>query len=158
MVATLSVIIFITSFLINHIMDIKYRLEAIAETEFKMNYDFDYSEFVPEKIQLQVGHDIKPNMGENTVAIKAKASYVYGDGETLLATNTVLMTFGLLPIQDIIVMKDDGTFTAQNPIVIDTFLMATIGALRGIFMKNLKGTPLEQFYLPLIPLEYFRPK
>lgn len=139
-------------------MDIKYRLEAIAETEFKINYEFDYSGFDPEKLQIQVGHEIMPHMDKDQIAIKAKASFVYGDGELLLATNTILMTFGLNPIKDVITMKDDGTFSSQNSMIIDTFLVAAMGALRGILVKNLKGTQLEQFYIPLIPLENFRPK
>lgn len=139
-------------------MDIKYRLETIAETEFKMNYEFDYSEFNPEKLQIQIGHEIKPIMEKEQIAIKVRASFVYGDGEILLATNSVLMTFGLLPIKEIVVMKDDGTFKSQNPMIIDTFLVAAMGALRGILMKNLKGTQLEHYYIPLIPLENFRPK
>lgn len=139
-------------------MNIKYRLESIAETEFRMNYDFDYSEFNPEKLQFQVGHEIKPNLDKDQVAITVKASFVYGDGEIVLATNSILMTFGLMPIKEIIVMKDDGTFTSQDPMIIDTFLVAAMGTLRGVLMKNLRGTQLEQFYIPLIPLDNFRPK
>lgn len=139
-------------------MDIKYRLETIAETEFRMNYEFDYSEFNPDKLQIQVGHEIKPIMERDQIAIKVKASFVYGDGEILLVSNSVLMTFGLLPIKDIIVMKDDGTFTSQNPMIIDTFLVAAMGALRGIMLKNLKGTQLEHYYIPLIQFEKIRPK
>jgi hypothetical protein len=137
-------------------MKIKYRLESIAETEFKMNYEFDYSEFSYDKMQIQVGHEIKPIMDSDKIVIKAQASLLYGDSEILLASNTILMTFGLSPIKDVIIMKEDGTFTSQNPLVIDTFLIATMGTLRGVFMKNLKGTPIENVFIPLIPLEDFR--
>ena len=34
--------------------------------------------------------------------------------------------------------------------------MAAIGALRGVLMKNLKGTPLECVLLPLVPLNHIR--
>ena len=139
-------------------MEIKYRLESIAETEFKMDYDFDYSGLNPENLKVQVGHDIKPIMDKDQVVVKAKASLVYGDEETELATNTVSMRFGLSPIKEVIILKDDGSFTTQNTLVLDTFLVAAIGALRGVMMKNLKGTPLEAFYLPLIPMEHFRAK
>lgn len=139
-------------------MEIKYRLESIAETEFKMDYDFDYSGLNPENLKVQVGHDIKPIMDKDQVVVKAKASLVYGDEETELATNTVSMRFGLSPIKEVIILKDDGSFSTQNPLVLDTFLVAAIGALRGVMMKNLKGTPLEAFYLPLIPMEHFRAK
>ena len=137
-------------------MEIKYRLESIAEAEFKMNYDFDYSGLIPENLKVQVGHDIKPIMEKDQVFVKAKASLVYGDEELELATNSVIMRYGLSPIKEIITLKDDGTFSTQSTIVLDTFLVAAVGALRGIMMKNLKGTPLEAFFLPLIPLEHFR--
>lgn len=139
-------------------MEIKYRLESIAETEFKMDYDFDYSGLIPENLKVQVGHDIKPIMDKDQVIVKAKASLVYGEDEVELATNTVIMRFGLSPIKEIIIIKDDGQFSTQNTLVLDTFLVAAIGALRGVMMKNLKGTPLEAFYLPLIPMEHFRAK
>ena len=139
-------------------MEIRYRLESIAETEFKMDYDFDYSGLIPENLKVQVGHDIKPIMDKDQIVVKAKASLVYGDEEFELATNTISMRFGLSPIKEIIILKDDGSFSTQNTLVLDTFLVAAIGALRGVMMKNLKGTPLEPFYLPLIPMEHFREK
>ncbi len=139
-------------------MEVKYRLESIAETEFKMNYDFDYSGLIPENLKVQVGHDIKPIMDKDQVVVKAKASLVYGDDEVELATNTIMMRFGLSPIKEVVIQKDDGTFSVQNTLVFDTFLAATVGALRGIMMKNLKGTPLEAYFLPLIPIEHFRAK
>lgn len=137
-------------------MEIRYRLESIAETEFKIDYDFDYSGLIPENLKVQVGHDIKPIMDKDQIEVKAKASLVYGDAEVELATNTVSMRFGLSPIKEIITLKDDGTFSTQNTLVLDTFLAAAVGALRGVMMKNLKGTPLEAHFLPLIPMEYFR--
>ena len=97
-------------------------------------------------------------MDKDQIVVKAKASLVYGDEEFELATNTISMRFGLSPIKEIIILKDDGSFSTQNTLVLDTFLVAAIGALRGVMMKNLKGTPLEPFYLPLIPMEHFRAK
>ena len=123
-----------------------------------MDYDFDYSGLIPENLKVQVGHDIKPIMDKDQIVVKAKASLVYGDEEFELATNTISMRFGLSPIKEIIILKDDGSFSTQNTLVLDTFLVAAIGALRGVMMKNLKGTPLEPFYLPLIPMEHFRAK
>lgn len=139
-------------------MNVKYKLESIAETEFKMNYEFDYSKFIPDKLHIQLSHSIKPVMDSDRIVINVKASLLYEDGEILLAENGIIMVFGLSPIKDVIVMKADGTFTSQNAPVIDTFLVAAVGALRGALMKNLKGTPLEKCFIPLIPLDKFRPK
>ena len=139
-------------------MEIRYRLESITETEFKINYDFDYSTIVPDKVKAQIGHDVKPIMEEDRVIVKAVATLVYGDEETELAKNSIALSFGLNPIKDVIVPKEDGTFSTVDPLILDTFLLATIGALRGVLMKNLKGTPLEPYYLPLIPIEPFKVK
>lgn len=134
-------------------MEIKYRLESIAETEFRINYDFDYSKLIPEKLKVQLGHDIQPIMDKDQVVIKAKASLVYEDGEVELASNTLMMRFGLSPIKDVIFINDDETFSTHNSAIIDAFLTAAVGALRGTMMKNLKGTALEACYLPLISAE-----
>ena len=139
-------------------MEIKYKLESIAEIEFKMNYDFDYYGLNNDKLQIQVGHEIKPVMESDKIVIKAKATILIEDGWVILATNTIQMSFGLSPIKDVITIKGDGTFTSKNHSIIDTFLVAAMGALRGIFMKNLKGSPLENCYIPLIPLENIRKK
>ena len=139
-------------------MEIKYKLESIAETEFKINYEFDYSSLNRDKLQIQVGHEITPVMDSDKIVIKAKVTILYEDGWVILATNTILMTFGLSPINEVITIKGDGKFISKNHSIIDTFLGAAIGALRGIFMKNLKGSPLENCYIPLIPLENIQKK
>lgn len=139
-------------------MEIKYKLESITETEFKLNYEFDYSCLDSEQIKVQVGHNIKPLMDKDQVDVKVKVVLVYGDDEIELATNSIVMRFDLSPIRDIVICKKDGTFSTQNPLILDTFLIAAIGALRGVMMKNLKGTPLEPYFLPLIPIENFRTK
>lgn len=137
-------------------MEIKYRLESLAETEFRMDYDFDYDSFEPENLQVRAGHDIRPLMDDDKVIVKAKAALVYGENEIPLAENAIMMTFGLCPITEIINMNGDGMFSSQNPLVIDTFLVTAMGALRGVMMKNLKGTPLGSFFIPLIPIEQLR--
>lgn len=109
-------------------------------------------------MQIQIGHDIKPVMESDKIVVKANSCYVYGEDETILVTNTILMTFGLYPIKDIIVMKNDGSFATQNTLILDTFLIAAMGTLRGVLMKNLKGTYLEHFYIPLIPYDNMQPK
>ena len=139
-------------------MEIKYKLESIAEIEFKMNYEFDYSGLNNDKLQIQVGHEIKPVMESDKIVIKAKATILIENGWVILATNTIQMSFGLSPIKDVITIQGDVPFTSKNHSIIDTFLVAAMGALRGIFMKNLKGSPLENCYIPLIPLENIRKK
>ena len=137
-------------------MEVKYRLESLNETEFKLNYDFDFSQLSLESVQLQVGHDIKISEESQQVVIKATATLFSGHDCTTLASNTVQLTFGVSPMEGIIDHADSGKITVKSSILMDTFLIATIGTLRGVFLKNLKGTPLERCFIPLIPLDNLR--
>ena len=38
----------------------------------------------------------------------------------------------------------------------NTFVNIVIGALRGMLIKNLKGTPLAKSVMPLIPMDIIR--
>lgn len=137
-------------------MDIKYRLESINEIEYRFNYDFNYDSLNPEMINIQMGHDMKPLMEEDCIVVSAKVNIVDSSTDTTLATNAISVSFGLSPIKSIISIDSKGNFATQDTLVLDTFIIATIGTLRGVLMKNLKGTPLGFITIPLIPIEHFR--
>lgn len=137
-------------------MDIKYRLESINEIEYRFNYDFNYDSLNPEMINIQIGHDMKPLMEEDRIVVSAKVNIVDSSTDTTLVTNAISMSFDLSPIKNIISYDNKGNVATQDTIVLDTFIIATIGALRGVLMKNLKGTPLSFVSIPLIPIEHFR--
>lgn len=137
-------------------MDIRYRLESINETEFRFNYDFNYGSLSSEMINIQIGHDMKPFMEDDRIVVHAKVNIVETSTDTVLVTNAISMSFGLSPIKSIISFDSEGNVATQDTLVLDTFIIATIGALRGVLMKNLKGTPLGFVSIPLIPIENFR--
>lgn len=137
-------------------MDIKYRLESINETEYRFNYDFNYEAINPDMINIQIGHNMKPMMEEDRIVVNAKVNIVNAETDIILASNAISMSFGLSPIKSIISSDSKGNVTTQNTLVLDTFIIATIGALRGVLMKNLKGTPLDFVTIPLIPIENLR--
>ncbi|MBU3854559.1 MAG: hypothetical protein H9789_12240 [Candidatus Paraprevotella stercoravium] len=139
-------------------MDIRYRLESINETEFRFNYDFNYGSLSSEMINIQIGHDMKPFMEDDRIVVHAKVNIVETSTDTVLVTNAISMSFGLSPIKSIISFDSEGNVATQDTQVLDTFIIATIGALRGVLMKNLKGTPLGFVSIPLIPIENFRSK
>ena len=120
-------------------MDIKYRLESINEIEYRFNYDFNYDSLNPEMINIQMGHDMKPLMEEDRIVVSAKVNIVDSSTDTPLATNAISMSFGLSPIKSIISIDSKGNFTTQDTLVLDTFVIAAIGTLRGVLMKNLKA-------------------
>lgn len=137
-------------------MDVKYRLESITETEYRFNYDFSYESIVPDVVSIQIGHTMKPLMDEDRLVVSVKVNIVHSETDTILATNTVTLTFGLSPIKEILSLDNNGNVTTQNTLILDTFMVAAIGALRGVLMKNLKGTPLDFVTISLIPIENFR--
>lgn len=139
-------------------MDIRYRLESINETEFRFNYDFNYGSLSSEMINIQIGHDMKPFMEDDRIVVHAKVNIVETSTDTVLVTNAISMSFGLSPIKSIISFDSEGNVATQDTLVLDTFIIATIGALRGVLMKNLKGTPLGFVSIPLIPIENLRSK
>ena len=118
-------------------MDIKYRLESINEIEYRFNYDFNYDSLNPEMINIQMGHDMKPLMDEDRIVVSAKVNIVDSLTDTTLASNAISMSFGLSPIKSIISIDSKGNFATQDTLVLDTFIIATIGALRGKTSKTL---------------------
>ena len=99
---------------------------------------------------------MKPFMEEDRIVVSAKVNIVDSSTDTPLATNAISMSFGLSPIKSIISIDSKGNFTTQDTLVLDTFVIAAIGTLRGVLMKNLKGTPLGFITIPLIPIENIR--
>ena len=139
-------------------MVIKYRLESINEVEYRFNYDFDYKSLDPHVIDVRVGQEMRPYVEDGRVAVSAKAEVVDSSTGIVLVTNVILMTFGLSPIKDIISFDSKGNVKTQDTMILDTFIVAAVGALRGVLMKNLKGTPLSFVSIPLIPLDELRPR
>lgn len=134
-------------------MNIKYRLVSILETEYKFNYDFDFQSINPESVSMRIGHAMKPSMEEDCITVSMKVNVVHTETNTILATNAISMIFGLSPIKKVLSFDSNGRVTTQSSEILDTFITATLGALRGVLMKNLKGTPLSFVMIPLIPIE-----
>lgn len=132
-------------------MNIRYKLESIVETEYKFNYDYDFQGVNPDDVSIQIGHAIKPKMDDDRITISMKVNIVYND--TTLVSNAIAMTFFLSPLKNILAFDSNGNVITQNSMILDSFMIATTGALRGVLMKNLKGTPLSFVTIPLIQIE-----
>lgn len=138
-------------------MEIKYRLESINETEYRFDYDFNYESVSPETLNIQIGHDMRPLMEEDRIVVNAKVCIVDSITDKILVTNAISMVYGISPIKNVISFDKNGNVVTQDTLILDTFIVAAIGALRGVMMKNLKGTPLAFITIPLIPIEDIRP-
>jgi len=73
----------------------------------------------------------------------------------ILAREAIYTVFKIEPFNKVIKIIGNGIRTTE-PRLIDTFINITIGALRGMLVKNLKGTPLAKSVMPLIPMDIIR--
>lgn len=138
-------------------MQIKYRINSLKESEFRLNFDYKLED--KQATTFEFGHREKADFVNKTILVEANVRIVTTDGETVLAENTVRGTFSIEPFDEVIKDNGDGnSFSSSAPEVIDTFINVTLGALRGIFAKNLNGTYLEGFVLPLIPMRLISEK
>ena len=130
-------------------MQIKYKVLSLRESGFK----FDYEYKLKDKNSISFGfyHREKADFKEKNIIVEVGARIIAHDN-VLLAENSVRAVFTLNPFDDIIKQKDDEAFQTLAPELIDTFISVTLGALRGIFAKNLIGTDLDGFVLPMIPM------
>lgn len=133
-------------------MNTQYRLDHIFETGYSFNYDFDFHSFQPDQLRYYLAHEILTKPDEESLRIKLKAIVSYGEDEMVLATNSIAVDFFLSSLPE----QTPESIETNQPGLMDSLLQVTVGTLRGVLMKNLKGTPLEPFPLPLIPLSFFR--
>lgn len=138
-------------------MDIKFSLEKIVETEFRFNYDFDYSAIEKSKIHYQISQNLRKK-DTDILNVSVSTRIVYGDDEIELLHNSIMSIFFVSPLDEILVSKDNESYESKHQDIIDTFFNITVGALRGILYKNSKDTPLNDIVLPLIPRDLFHKK
>ena len=71
-----------------------------------------------------------------------------------LAQQGVRATFAVNPYDGVVGKTNGEGINIHAPELIDTFANVTIGALRGMIAKNLKGTPIEDCVLLLISMGF----
>lgn len=139
-------------------MEITYGLKNMMEESYKFNYDFDFASMNIDNVYFQIGHSLQANKEESEIIVNVMARLVYGGQHDVeLAADNVRAIFYVSPYDEIVgETTDEGIQIKNNPLLIDTFINVSIGALRGMFIKNLKGSPLEGKVLPLIPMDVIR--
>lgn len=130
-------------------MQIKYKILSLRESGFKFDYEYKLKD--KNSISFDFYHREKADFKEKNIIVEVGARIIAHDN-VLLAENSVRAVFTLNPFDDIIKQKDEEAFQTSAPELIDTFISVTLGALRGIFAKNLIGTDLDGCVLPMIPM------
>ena len=137
-------------------MKANYKLQAIKETGYSFNYDFDYTVLDPSEIKYYVARSFALGKKEDTLVVKVEVTVSYGEADILLTRSSAAVVFELHPIGSIISLNSDtGLLETHNKDIIDNMLQTSIGVLRGILYASTKGTPLEPYPLPLMAPAFF---
>ena len=131
-------------------MQIRYNIQSLKESEFKINYDYNLEDKAA--VTFEFFHTEKADSNAKVIVVEAGCSVVSVKDNTELAKNSVRAEFSIMPFDDVINHLVI-TFRTPVPQLIDTFINVTLGALRGIFSKNMLGTYLDGIVLPLIPMK-----
>ncbi|KXB77631.1 hypothetical protein HMPREF1860_01293 [Prevotella amnii] len=134
--------------------EIEFGVLNLVEDAYIFNYDIDFANLDKEHLQIQFEHSINISAETETLIITMRVKILSGVNE--IVKQGVRTSFTIKPFNSFINSVEDGGFNVTNPNLIDTFISVCIGALRGLLAKNLKGTPLNGFVLPLVPMSVIR--
>ena len=136
-------------------MEIRYKIESMEESGFSYSPDFNYDAIDLNALTYQFTHNLIPNAEKNELSLGMTTEITPGNSNEILAKESIYAVFKIEPFDKVIQIKEGG-FKTTEPILIDTFVNIVIGALRGMLVKNLKGTPLAKSVMPLIPMDIIR--
>lgn len=127
----------------------------MEETGFRYSPNFDYDSIDLDAVTYQFAHNLVPNAEKSELSLGMKAEITPGKSNEILAEESIYAIFKIEPFDKVIQIKEGG-FRTTEPLLINTFVNIVIGALRGMLIKNLKGTPLAKSVMPLIPMDVIR--
>lgn len=136
-------------------MEIRYKIESMEETGFSYSPNFNYDSIDIDTVTYQFAHNLSPNAEKSELSLGMKVEITPGKSNEILAKESIYAVFKIEPFDKVIQIKEGG-FRTTEPLLIDTFVNIVIGALRGMLIKNLKGTPLAKSIMPLIPMDVIR--
>lgn len=132
-------------------MEIKYKIMNMEESGFYLKPDYDYSAFDKEKINFQFFHQFDPVIDKELLNLKMIVEITPFESNEVLVREEIFCSFSIIPYDKVIQVKEGG-FTTSEPTLINTFISIAIGALRGMLVKNTKGSYLSGCVMPLIPM------
>lgn len=136
-------------------MEIRYKIESMEESGFSYSPNFNYDGIDMNAVTYQFAHNLVPNAEKSELSLGMTVEITPGNSNEILAKESIYAVFKIEPFDKVIQIKERG-FRTTEPLLIDTFVNIVIGALRGMLVKNLKGTPLAKSVMPLIPMDVIR--
>lgn len=133
-------------------MEINYSISRIDETKYVYDFDYDYTNLNRNQVVFEFKHGFRVNKEKEEVVIDLSACIRDQVTGNRLAENSIRTSFVVTPFEAFVKDANEKGIKVSEPGLMDTFISITIGALRGIMSKNLKQTSLENYVLPLVPM------
>ena len=111
----------------------------------------DYEGLTEENLIFQFKLGTELQMKERIVVLKAAVKYVF-EGKEMLQVEDAL-SFEVEGLEEIVTINKSDDTLVFSVDILPTFISVAFGALRGMVYKETKGTVLESYPLPLIPME-----
>jgi len=134
-------------------MKLEYALLNIDEKEYWFNYDINYTKVDLTNLKYKFATNIQINQEKEEIVLSITVYISSPNDDVDYMRNGARAVFRVKPFNEIVQTVDNDKFNVNVPNLIETFVSATLGAIRGLMVKNLKGTPLNSLILPLIPME-----
>jgi len=128
-------------------------LVKIQETAFKLNTDFDYTNFNKKNIAVGYGQKFHVDMQAQTLGVELTFSFSEKVSNIDLVTLSANSTYTVSNLSEILKIED-GVYKTNESRVIPKIIKLSIGTMRGILHMKLKDTALADMNLPLIPGDF----
>lgn len=130
--------------------NVEFCIYELTEETFSFNYDANFLKLDKNELCFQFEQISQVTEEDDKITIIMRIHIMSQHKE--LAAQGVRASFIVKPFKAAITKIEEKGFEVINQSIIDTFVSICIGAARGMFVKNLKGTPLDGVIIPLVPM------
>lgn len=116
----------------------------------------DLSDLNEDNLVYQFKNETLLNLSDDLVTITSGMRYVYNQNELFQVGASV--TFKVLNLKDFVAQDEEKSTITFAFNFLPTLISAAIGVLRGILYKETKGTELEKYPMPLLPVDLLMEK
>lgn len=116
----------------------------------------DLSGLNEDNLVYQFKNETLLNLSDDLVTVTSGMRYVYNQNELFQVGASV--TFKVLNLKDFVAQDEEKSTITFAFNFLPTLISAAIGVLRGILYKETKGTELEKYPMPLLPVDLLMEK
>ena len=133
---------------------IEILIVTMEEDSFEIYHDIDLSTLSRKKVGFQFGYKMNVEPKSETVIMTLQTYLMNGEKE--IGMQSLKAEFLIEPFNSFVIGKtDDGYWEVSSPKAVDKMLDVCVGGLRGMLVKNFKGTSLQGLVIPLLPSKCF---